>query len=75
MPKKKEEKFPNRYVPLYLIDPSRGTYEEHNLINMAKRLNMSRTFIDKKLKSEELFILDGRGYYLTSDFGKVWELL
>lgn len=75
MPKKKAEKFPNRYVPLYLIDPANGTYEEYNLAGMQKRLGVSDTFISKRVKSEELFILNGRGYYLTSDFGRVWELL
>ena len=73
--KTKKEKFPRRYVPLYLIDLSTHDYEELNLINMKKRLDKSETFIQMRCNDEEIFVINDRAYRLTNDFGRVWDLI
>jgi len=59
----------------YLIDVSRGEYEELTPLQVKKKLNKSESFINKYANSEELFIVNDRGYYLTKNFGSIWDLI
>ena len=70
-----KEKFPKRYAPFYLVDPVRCDYEELSLINMRKKIGKSESFIYDRCNDGALFLLDGRAYYITNNFAKVWELI